>query len=95
MTVKHTARQWLLLGSSACSKIEVLLVAVFSMWSPLRLYPSHFKFEIAIALLKNYTILPGSDQILAELIQARGKTLQFEIHKLINSIWKKEEFPYL
>jgi hypothetical protein len=42
--------------------------------------------------LKNYTS-PGSGQIPAELIQAGGETLQSEIHKLINSIWIKEEFP--
>jgi hypothetical protein len=36
---------------------------------------------------------PGTDQILAEQIQAGGKTLRCEIHKLINSIWKREELP--
>jgi hypothetical protein len=36
---------------------------------------------------------PGSDQIPAELIQAEGETLFFEIHNLINSVWNKEEFP--
>jgi hypothetical protein len=36
---------------------------------------------------------PGSDQILAELIEAGGETLQSEIHKLINSIWSKENLP--
>jgi hypothetical protein len=35
----------------------------------------------------------GSDQIPADLIQAGGETLQSEIHKLINCIWSKEEFP--
>jgi len=34
---------------------------------------------------------PGIDQIPAELIQAGGNTLYSEIHKLINSIWNKEE----
>jgi hypothetical protein len=34
---------------------------------------------------------PGSDQIPAGLIEAGGETLQSEIHKLINSIWNKEE----
>jgi hypothetical protein len=34
---------------------------------------------------------PGGDEILAQLIQAGGETLQSEIHKLINSIWSKEE----
>jgi hypothetical protein len=37
--------------------------------------------------------LPGSDHILSELIQAGGEILRSEIHKLINSIWNKEELP--
>jgi hypothetical protein len=48
--------------------------------------------EIAIAKFKNYKSL-GNDQILAELIQAEGETLLSVIHKLINSIWSKEELP--
>jgi hypothetical protein len=36
---------------------------------------------------------PGSDEIPAELIQAGGEILSSEIHKLINSIWNKEELP--
>jgi hypothetical protein len=36
---------------------------------------------------------PGADKIPAELIQARGKILHSEIHKLINLIWNKEELP--
>jgi hypothetical protein len=39
--------------------------------------------EIAIAKLKKYKS-PGSDQILAELIQAGGEILLSVIHKLIN-----------
>jgi hypothetical protein len=35
----------------------------------------------------------GIDQILAELIQAWGNELHSEIHKLINSVWSKEELP--
>jgi hypothetical protein len=34
---------------------------------------------------------PGSDQILAELISTGGETLCAEVHKLICSIWNKEE----
>ena len=34
---------------------------------------------------------PGADQIPAELIKARGRTIHCEIHKLINSSWNKEE----
>jgi hypothetical protein len=37
--------------------------------------------------------LPDSDQILAELVQAGGETLLSQIHKLINSVWNKEELP--
>jgi hypothetical protein len=33
----------------------------------------------------------GSHQSLAELIQAGRETLWSEIHKLVNSIWNKEE----
>jgi hypothetical protein len=54
--------------------------------------PSHFEVEISIAKLKNYKS-PGSDQILAELYQAGGKALVSVIHKLIISIWNKEEMP--
>jgi hypothetical protein len=35
----------------------------------------------------------GSDQIPAELIQAGGEILRSKIHKLIDSIWNKEELP--
>jgi hypothetical protein len=43
-------------------------------------------------MVKKY-ISPGSAQIPAELIQAGGETLVSVIHKLINSIWNKEELP--
>jgi hypothetical protein len=36
---------------------------------------------------------PGTNQILAELIKAGGETLGSEIHRLICSIWNKEELP--
>jgi hypothetical protein len=36
--------------------------------------------------------LPDIGQILAEVIQVGGEILHFEIHKLNNSIWNKEEF---
>jgi hypothetical protein len=42
--------------------------------------------------LKEYKS-PGSDQIPVELIQAAGETLVFMVHKLMNSIWNKEELP--
>jgi hypothetical protein len=53
---------------------------------------SCLEVEIAIAKLKKYKS-PGSDLIPAELIQAGGKMLLSVIHKLINSIWNKEELP--
>jgi hypothetical protein len=47
--------------------------------------PSPFEVVIAIAKLKRYKS-PGIDQLLAQLIQARGEILWSDIHKLINSI---------
>jgi hypothetical protein len=57
---------------------------------PLVLDPNHLEVEIAIVRLKRYKS-PGSDQISAELFQAGGEILVSVIHKLINSIWNKEE----
>jgi hypothetical protein len=51
--------------------------------------PSPFEVETATAKLKNYN-LPGSDNILAELIKVGGETLQSEINKLKTSMWCKE-----
>jgi hypothetical protein len=62
------------------------------MAEPLVPGPSHLEVKIAIAKLKNYES-PGSDQILAELIQGGGEILLSVIHKLINSVWNKEELP--
>jgi hypothetical protein len=36
---------------------------------------------------------PDIDRIPAELIKAGGGKIHSEIHKLINSIWNKEELP--
>jgi hypothetical protein len=57
---------------------------------PLVLGPSCLEVDIAIAKLKKYKS-PVSDLILAEVIQAGGEMLQCVIHKLINSVWNKEE----
>jgi hypothetical protein len=54
--------------------------------------PSAFEVEMAIEKLKGHKS-PGIDQIPAELIKAEGRTTQSEIHKLIISIWNKEELP--
>jgi hypothetical protein len=48
--------------------------------------------EIAIGKLKRYKSL-GTGQILAKLIKAGGERLCSEIHKLICSVWNKEEMP--
>jgi hypothetical protein len=42
--------------------------------------------------LKKYKS-PGSYKIPAELIQAGGEILMSVIHKLINSVWNREELP--
>jgi hypothetical protein len=53
---------------------------------------SHLEIEISIAKLKKYKS-PGNDQIPAELYQAGCETLVSVIHKLITSIWNKEQLP--
>jgi hypothetical protein len=50
------------------------------------------EIEIVIEKLKRYKS-PGTDQIPAELIKAGGSKIFSEIHKLINCVWNKEEFP--
>jgi hypothetical protein len=62
------------------------------MAEPLVPGPSRLDAEIAIAKLKRYKSA-CSDQIPVELIQAGGEVLLSAIHKLINSIWNKEELP--
>jgi hypothetical protein len=59
---------------------------------PLVLEPSAFQVEMAIERLKRNKS-PGIDQIPAELIKADDRTFRSETHKLINSIWNKEEMP--
>jgi hypothetical protein len=46
--------------------------------------------EVAVANFKEYKS-SGINQIPGKLIQARGEILNSEIHKLINSVWNKEE----
>jgi hypothetical protein len=47
---------------------------------------------MAIEKLKRHKS-PGIDQIRAELIKAGDRIIQSEIHKLIISIWNKEDLP--
>jgi hypothetical protein len=62
------------------------------MAEPLVPASSFVEVETAIGKLKcNQS--PRSDQILVKLIEAGGETLCSEIHKLICSIWNKEELP--
>jgi hypothetical protein len=49
-----------------------------------------FEVEIVIAKLERYK-LSSIDQISAHLIQTGGEILRSDIHKLINSIWNKEQ----
>ena len=59
---------------------------------PLVPEPSAFEVELAIEKLKNYKS-PSIDQIPEELIKAGDRTIRCEIHKLIISVWNKEELP--
>ena len=54
--------------------------------------PSAFDFEMPVEKHKRYKSR-GINQIAAELIKAGGSTFCSEIHKLIISIWNKEELP--
>ena len=53
---------------------------------------SAFEVELPIEKLKSHKS-PGIDQIPAELIKVGGRTIRYDIHKLIISIWNKEESP--
>ena len=59
---------------------------------PLVPEPSAFEVELAIGKLKNHKS-SGTDQIPVELIKAGGRTICCAIHKLIISVWNKEELP--
>jgi len=59
---------------------------------PLVPEPSAFDFELAVEKLDSHKS-PGIVQIPAELIKARGRTIRCEIHKVIISVWNKEELP--
>jgi len=59
---------------------------------PLVPEPSAFEVELAIEKLRSHKS-PGIDKIPAELTKEGGRTIRGEIHKLIISIWNKEELP--
>jgi hypothetical protein len=55
--------------------------------------PNACEVELAIEKIRSHKSL-GIDQIPAELIKAgRGRTIRYEILKIINSIWNKEVLP--
>jgi hypothetical protein len=54
--------------------------------------PSRLEVEIATSKLKKYKSR-GSDEIATEVSRSGGEILLSVIHKLITSIWSKEEFP--
>ena len=53
---------------------------------------SAFEVELAIENLRSQKS-PSIDQIPVEFIKAGGMTIRCAIHKLIMSIWNKEELP--
>jgi len=53
---------------------------------------SAFERELAIKKLKSRKS-EVTDPISAEIIKAEGRTIRYEIHNLIISIWNKEELP--
>jgi hypothetical protein len=59
---------------------------------PLLSGPSRLEDEIAIPKLKKHKP-PGSTRIPAELMQAGGEILPLALHKHINFILNKEQFP--
>jgi hypothetical protein len=59
---------------------------------PLVPEPSALEVELAIEKLKSHKS-PGIDNIPVELIKAGGRTIRCVIHKLIISIWNKEQLP--
>jgi hypothetical protein len=50
--------------------------------------PSAIEIKMAIEKLKTHKS-PGIDQIPVEIMKAEGTTIRSDIHKLINSTWKK------
>jgi len=77
---------------SMCMGLRIVGQAEIHTAEPLVPEPSATEVELVMDKLKSHKS-PGIDQIPAELIKAGGRTICLEIHKLITSIWKKEELP--
>ena len=59
---------------------------------PLVPEPNVSEFELAIEKLESHKS-PDIDQIPAELIMEGGRTIRYQIYKLLFSFWNKEELP--
>jgi hypothetical protein len=59
---------------------------------PLVPQPSAKEVEMATEKLRSHKV-PDIDQIPTKLIKVGGRKIHYEIHKLIISIWNKEELP--
>jgi hypothetical protein len=90
-----TVSPWKSYFSQLLNVYDVSKIRQIEMHTAVRIgpVPSHLEVEIALANLRRYKS-PGSDQIMAELVQARGETLVSVLAKLINSICNKEELIY-
>ena len=56
--------------------------------------PEQSVFEVGLAIEElKCKKSSGTDQIPSELIKAGGRTICYQIHKLIISIWNKDELP--
>ena len=71
-----------------CMVLRTLGRQKYTQQELILLQPRAAEFELAIDKLKSHKS-PGIDQIPAEMINAGGRTICLEIHKLIISIWMK------
>ena len=83
----HSLSYWMYTGLMMFSRLTYIHTS-----EPLVPEPSAFDIEMATEKLKKHKS-QGTDKIPAELIKAGDRTICSEIHKLINSIWNKEELP--
>jgi len=85
---------WLRRGniSLSCSVYMGLVILGRHTAQPLVPGPSAFEVEMNSEKIKGHK-LPGFDQIPADLIKAESRTICYEIHKFINTVWNKEVLP--